>query len=485
MVIALGWVTTLAALGLPITEFAWHLPFALLGALVPLAMYKLGAALQSRRAGLIAGFLVAVLPLHAAFSRTSGESHFILATLLQIIAITLFWAYLKTRTNALAWLTGSSLALAMLTDFGYPGLLVVLLWSTVVYRTQQGMSIRLVDFKHLLQWRLILPLVPALAVHIYGFWAQSGIVGRVTSTGGAWKATVGGLFAEDALTNLNYVTNWLAVLVFGLALVWFLASKRYTSVLSISVVWATLYSAPFIFLIQRPRLQGHFIPIAVALLLLVALEIDLISRSAKLLRWSAYTLAGLLAVSMLTSAISMVYGVATPMGLFQRDREHGSVEIDVGVKAAAWWIRGNTQASSIVFADLLAGPTVDTGQFYFERAVVGTGWTPETDEARVARLVELFNQHRSSINVAILGPTLERMLNEGGGLAGFGRRVVVVANGEQKLVIYERGRQDGQVEVIDSAVANSLYDRQYASLGQIVSLPFREMRLAQQTLSSE
>jgi hypothetical protein len=172
------WASLLSWLHIPLTELAWDLPFALIGVSAVVVAYALVATLKSQRAGLIAAALVAVLPLHATFSRTSGESHFILASLLQMISIMLFWKALETGRRRWYWGTGVALALDMLTDFGFLCLLVVLVWACIVFNHEHS---RPSVFRTLTVSRasgLLVPLTPSLVVSLYNLHSASGLYGR-------------------------------------------------------------------------------------------------------------------------------------------------------------------------------------------------------------------------------------------------------------------------------------------------------------------
>lgn len=201
-VIGYLWVTVVASFGIHITEFIWHLPFALLGSMAVFMIYVLGSALQGRRAGILAAVFASVLPLHIAFSRTSGESHYILASLLQVTSIFLWVRYLETGRKSLALATGLAVALDVLTDFGFVGLVLTLIFISLVHQLALGARPAIKPIlSGVLHWRLILPILPAVAVQVYALVQgirlnqPAGMLGRLLSQEQSTHTSVGGFFS--------------------------------------------------------------------------------------------------------------------------------------------------------------------------------------------------------------------------------------------------------------------------------------------------
>ncbi|MBV7329708.1 hypothetical protein KFU94_15970 [Chloroflexi bacterium TSY] len=225
VLIAYTWGILMMLFNVPMVELSWHLPFALLGASVTLICYLLGSTLQSRRAGILAALFVSVLPLHVAFSRTSGESHFILASVIQPLALYFWWQYLQRGTLLWSFVVGLCVAADSLTDFFFPGLYLTMFLGGIVYFVAQQTTWRNAawqSMRHMFSWPIVLPSLLAVQIHLFSFYKFfrlgeiSGMFGRFQQEIGAPHTEFGGLFLDTIISNLIRSTN---VVVFALAVV--------------------------------------------------------------------------------------------------------------------------------------------------------------------------------------------------------------------------------------------------------------------------
>ena len=312
--LAWAWIGMCWLVGSPVSEVAWHLPFALIGMATSGIVFWTGVALQGRRAGGLAALLVAVLPLHAAFSRTSGESHFILAAALQQLALGCLWRGFEPDE----WLVPNACQRPRrrrhVDRLWFSGLVAALLLTIFVHPRWGARRTLTAMRSHPSSIWLALPVLLGVLVHTYGIVRRTGIIGRVLSESTASHAQVGGLFLTSVANDLVLASNWPAVAVFALAAGSLLVVRHGTRAASVVLVLAFTYLAPFLLVIQRSDLHGHYIPISVALCLLVALRADSLVGSLRA-AWLPLVGVGALALTLLVSAVSMVYGWTAPGGL--------------------------------------------------------------------------------------------------------------------------------------------------------------------------
>jgi hypothetical protein len=483
VMVALLWASAAASAGVRITESTWHLPFALLGGLVVPLTYLFGTRLQSRRAGLLAAAFVAVIPLHVAFSRTSGESHFVLASLLQVISLTLWWRHLETRSPPLALATGVAVACDLLTDFAFPGLLLTLIAATWLHGTRspapRGQVLRTLG-----QARLIVPLLAAVTVHVYAValaagGQRTGMYGRFLSEAEAGHTRVFGVFVPSVLDNLRHATDDVALAAIGACVAAFLTLRRCrTPGAALALFWACVYLVPFVFLVQRGGLIGHYIPIAVALCAFSALVLDTLLAGGA--RFAAGAVAIAMAGSLFLSTLSTVFAVPLPPP-FVHQPDHGSIGVDRGTKAAAWWVRRHTPPDALVFADPFAQQTPSVAMYYYHRPVLsldlGGG-------AGMQDVFEMLAANQSRLSLIVVGDEQLAQLSSDVREA-FRTSAVVTVDGRESLhLLTRRSGNDGDAtpQRLESSLYSARYDEQHTTLAEITALPLREIQIWQARL---
>jgi hypothetical protein len=478
-VIAMAWAWAASTFGFALTEATWHLPFAILGAATIPVVFMLGRELSSTRAGLIAAAFVAALPLHVAFSRTSGESHYILATLLQSVALWLWVRHLRTGGFGYALFASLAVAADMLTDVWFVGILVIMGLAVVAYRLR-GPVPRLSDasIPRRAYLALVVPLTLPAAVYAYGLWQTLkngnpvGMVGRVLSSAGDSSTRVGGFFLIAALGRLAYVSNALFLIVGAIVVVTAIARLRPVSWPKLlPLAWAVVYLLPLVFLVNRERLEGHFIAVAVAASLATAIAIDeLFAGKSKVF---ATALAIGLELSLVLTMLSMVWGSNTGT-LFQRPIEHGGIGIDRGVKAVGWWIRHNTPLEDIVFADPLAGQSLTLALYYYHRPVLSEDLSFQTSWARS---LDQLGRNVASVSVIVVGA--EHLHEIPAGIARqFAAAAEVYNSGQLSVCILVRHPAARPPQRLDVEQFDKTYDEQYASLREEVNLPLQQLHQA-------
>lgn len=484
--IAMTWVAAMDKLGLPISETVWHLPFAILGSMVVVFSYWFGRGIQGHRAGIFCAALTAVIPLHVMFSRTSGESHFVLATLFQLISLSAWWRYLSTSKKRFQYITGISIGLDMLVDFMFPGLLVVLAVMTLLYienpngnRETIGKAIRL-----LAQPLMIFAILVGIFYHSITIYLSIntgrpvGMFGRVLSETISSDVNVGGVFIESAVSNLQYATNVLLIISLVLCLgIFFLKKPVRTVSTKTALTWAFVYFVPFIFLIERDRLIGHFIPVAVAGAIFIALVLDNLLRiDSRLIRLTTSVIGTILFTSLLISSLSGVFGLIAP-SLIRHPGDNGAVGNNRGTRTAAYWIRKNTSENSIVFSDPFAGQTLSVGMYYYHRPIISQELGPETSPESVAELLE---KNIEIVDFLVVGiENRDRLISKFPD--AFSPVAQVSVNGEPSLVIMRKSNgSNDEVDYLEAELIDPLYSASYNRLNDIVNLPLGEIQQMQE-----
>jgi hypothetical protein len=464
LIVGFVWMHLVALFRIPLDEGMWHLPFALLGSVLIATSYLLGSRLRSRRAGLIAAALVAVLPLHVAFSRISGEAHFILATGLQQACLLMWWRYLEHATKRAALATGVLLGLAILTDFFFVGLLITLgVMAFFHARTHTGAASVRTTLRPLGQWRIVLPALGPLLLQLAlaGYTLMShqpaGMFGRVLSQLRTEEAAAGGLDLGSPLANMIHGSNWLFVGVIITSIVLFALSRAYRDAgVTVALALPLVYLFPLLFL-HRERLIGHYIPVLTGFCLFLACLVDHLS-AVLVRRLIALGMVSILVATLLLSTLSMVYRI--PVGsLFQSIPEHGAIGRDYGTKAAAWWLLHNTPSDALVFGDAFAQQDFAVGGYYYRRPMVGLSIPFPNMQASVQEALKAADK----LDYLVLG-----IDNVAAFPASFMENweVYAVVTVQQKPTLYIYGRRpylaSSPPQVLESTTLNEAYDRQYA-----------------------
>jgi uncharacterized membrane protein len=465
LMIGFLWMHIVALTGMPLDERLWHLPFALIGSLIVPTSYALGRSLRNRQTGFIAATLVALLPLHVAFSRISGEAHFILTAGLHQACMLLWRHYLAQRRPRHALATGILLGMTLLTDFFFVGILITLWVMTLLHwRKHASGGTVWAATRMLLQWRVILPLLAPLLLQgaLAGYSLVSrqpvGMYGRIIDQLQSTDTQVGSISLLAPLENLAHGTNVLFVMVVVGAMVLFVWTRAYRyDTITIPLVLPVVYLLPLLVL-QRERLVGHYIPVLTGLCVFVACFLDHLSSDS---RWRMAMRGGVPIVvgTLFLTTLSMVYRV--PVGAaFATMPEHGAIGQDYGAKAAGWWVRQNTPRDAVIYGDALANQDYAVSSYYYRRQVVALPNPARSMEESVQAAV----QAAATLDYLVLGvdhvtafpPTF---------MAAWEVYAIVTVHQQPRLFIYgphPRPRPDIPPVVLESTSVNEAYDQQYA-----------------------
>lgn len=462
------WMHLVALLGRPLTEFWWHLPFALIGCSLPYTSYRIGQRIVNQRAGLAAALLSSLLPIHVAFSRISGEGHFILATMLQQLCILAWMAYLEQPTAKKAWSVGVVLALDILTDFFFPGLLASLVFIGSISARSSSAPVRS-TLRRLLQWRIsaLIALPLLLQIGLAGYtWRTGravGMLGRAITQFRSGESTVGSLNALKNGESLLAGSNIVFVLILLVAIAVYSARfARLERRLAIPLFHAVVYLVPLI-LIQRERLIGHYIPVLASLVVFVGCVYGCLRRPRQAVI-ASITLGGL-ALSLGLTALSMVYRVPS-IAFLEAAPEHGAVGTDYGTKAAAWWIRQHTPRDALVFGDVFAQQGTANVGYYYRRPSVGLA-IPFPDQSASVRLAL---DSAETLDFLVIGVDSVSFFPPSF-LDAWEIQAIVTVNQAPSLYIYgppDAGIAGETPERLEAAVLNERFDQTYLTYPAII-----------------
>ncbi len=378
------------ALGFGVNEATVIAPFAVLGAVAPVLVFLLGRRLFSPVVGLAAAAAVAVLPSHAAQSRTIAA--WILASNLFLLVVLAYLRYRDTfhmlasdggapaprrpavRTAGRAARPGSGLALAayLPSDNLAPGGVALLVLHAL--STSVGSAAARARDCFALFWRreiLVLPalsVAPLVAVHLvfvvtgrgtYGF------IGHYFVSKVAPGLHLGPLLAGLA-TNAGPALSLLLILGAVRGAVALVRGDRGL----VLALWVVAFGVPTAFMVNPAGtvVLAYLTPMLLPLLVLgCAAIVEAAEHASAAVRPLARTLAAVaLAVLVGWTAVmipSRVYGMlflgpADPIGLWG-----GETYLNDGAKTAGYYIRTSTPPGSVVLSDL----RLFVGKYYFHR----------------------------------------------------------------------------------------------------------------------
>jgi hypothetical protein len=358
------------AVGIAVREATVIAPFAVLGAATTMLVFFLGRRLFSSAVGLAAAAAVAVLPSHAAQSRTIAA--WILASNLFIVVVLAYLRYRATHARRDAWLFGLALAAYLPSDNLVPGG-VALLSLHAVMGTAGSLATRARDLRALF-WRreiLVLPaltVAPLLVVHLvfvlagresYGFIGHY-FVGKVAP----------GMHVTPALAGL--VENAGPALALLLALgaargVMALVNRDHGLLLAL---WAIAFGVPTAFMANPMGtvVNAYLTPVLLPLLVLgCAAAVEAAEHVSAAVRPLARTLTAVAFALLIGWTALMIpsrvygrafLGPADPIGLWG-----GETYLNDGAKTAGYFIRTSTRPEAVVLSDL----RLFVGKYYFHR----------------------------------------------------------------------------------------------------------------------
>lgn len=461
--IATVWMAGIALLNVPITEFWWNVPWALLGLAVVPVGFQLGVQLQDRRAGGLAALILAVLPLHAVLSRASGVSHIPLAFATQLWAVTMLVRYYQAPTPGTARQASLAIAAAVLTDLLLPFLFFMLLGVGVltVETKRRTFVARLLRARELLfAPRVIrLPLlaltwpVGLMLMSVLGVVDSGGLLGRLFEGSNHTPGLRLFAFWENASFSVGPVS-------FGIFLVGAIAmlpSLMRLEKRAVPLLWAAVYLGPFV-LFSRTNVYGYY------LLGLAPLALNAALVGAHLWSSSNATRKSLLAVIILPllvllgmRSVSITWDAQLPSWI-GNGQAQGGLYADQGLKAAAGWLRDRSSTTSRVFSD----PSYEPYQlsYYLRRPFIGMtdARTPEAGYAllRDAEPPQFYLVKAG--NAALLKPYLDPSLQP----------VLTVIRADTP-VLYVYGQVAEAPQILTIEQGNAHFDARYGPWHQMFS----------------
>jgi hypothetical protein len=455
LLIAFLSVTLLGVAGVHLNEFWWNFPFVL----VHLAGIALAAIVVRRLAGawagVIAALLIALMPIHAVMSRSSGVGNMPLTFECQLLMLLCVLRYCDDPTPRRARQLSLALALNLLVELFFPLLFVLVLVAGILAVETERSSLlqRLRRARALLfQPRvMLLPLLVLcfnfglLVAYINGWATFGGLAARLLS-GSDRKS---GLYLGDFWANSSYVVGGIALVILAVLGLANLPAARRLELRALPLYWSVLYLAPFL-VFTRPHVFEYFLLGLAPLILNAAIVIGGWLREHSLRRAAAGLALALLIGLLGLRSMSMIFG--TPeLALVGTGKANGAVFPDQGLKAAAWWIRARTPPDALIFADALFEPYQIA--YYTHRPFLAL-----TDAERPEDAYLLLDTAPKPPAFYLVVPGNEALLrahtHDMPPLAA-----TVLVDGRVALLIY--GQTSGAPEQIKAAEANRQFDAQF------------------------
>ncbi|NJN68351.1 MAG: hypothetical protein HC884_17390 [Chloroflexaceae bacterium] len=306
--------TLFGLMGGTINEFWWNLPFVLLNLLpIPLSAMLVGHLTGRRMAGAWAALLVALLPIHAALSRSSG---LIIPVALNFHFVTILCClrYFEAPTPRRAWWLGVALAVHLTVEMLFPVLLVLVFGVGLlsVRTTAPGLFLRfyrvrklMFDLRVMLLPLLVLGFHLALLIaHSQGWTPFGGLAARLLQ--GSNRTP--GLYPADFWNNATYAVGTVAFPILLLLGVASLPSLWRLELRALPVLWAIIYLTPFI-VFTRPHVYEYFLFGSVPLTINAAMVIERWGQNQGTYRWLAGVVLPVLVVLFSLRTLSMVFGL--------------------------------------------------------------------------------------------------------------------------------------------------------------------------------
>jgi hypothetical protein len=468
--------TLTGLMGIKITEFWWNLPFVLTNLLaIPLAA-SLTKRLSQPKAGVFAAFLIALMPIHIGLSRASGLSHISLTFCCQLLSLLALLNYFEDQSPRQATKAGLALALNLCVEQLFPLLFILIfLYGILVIpskpNTQPSLMQRVERTRHLLFTNrvMILPLLMicfhfvVMLGYIGGFWASGGPAARLRQ-GSSGEA---GLHLFDAWNNASYCIGSLSLaLLLGLGMLnlpalWRLEKRAFP------LLWSLVYLLPFV-LFTRKHVYELFILGLAPLTFNAAIMLATVwQRSAKSSRrWLTYGLFTMLSTFYLLRTFTMIFGfnpgpeLATLVGI--GEAPGAIMPKDQGLKAAAWWVRQNSQPADLIFGD----SAYEQYQlwYYLHRPFLGVTDATSPEEAYL-----LLKKTKQPPKFYLVKAGNEGLLKKYVGEEPYlvGR---VVERNEDRLLIYSGIKENRKAQVIDVLTANEKFDEAFGGKQMIFAL---------------
>jgi len=513
----------LSFLGIPINEFTLVLPCAIFGSLSILLIYLLGKELHSAKMGLLSAFFIAILPLHVGLSRTM-EVNRVPASFLLLLVLYLFIGYFKSDGKKYRLPAAIALSIYVVSHLEFPGIFPLLFYTGLVYagsgkrerekgrREEPALHspypdppapspsrapyyLLLADMKGrvaktfslLLKKEIILfpvlTLLPSVMVLIYGVYAGKlgGHLGYMLS-----KPKQTGFYLHGVIfhsvTNVGWplILMFLPALFYGMAglirfLRWEAGGQQPASSLkppvSILLVWACIYLAPYIFFIPdevtgtREYLLHGTIPLV---MLTAGLITEVLGR---IPRWAGFVVLVGLALPTLSATLYHVFNLQpdgrrvlpkyATLHLGKNNHIFGGTRQDNGIKAAGYFTREQVGPSLKVFTDM----TPLHGAYYLGRRVFAVY------DAGLEEIMAYFRQVEDKVDVVLVNDyhlaAFETYFKSDQNSKTFYRNVEFRTGNDPVMHLFST--QDKPLLVLKSEELNPLFDKQYGKVRSLVT----------------
>lgn len=469
LILAFVSISVVGLLGIPITEFWWNLPFVL----VHLAGIPLTAVLVKRLAGtwagILAAFLITLMPIHAVMSRASGVGNMPLTFECQMLTLLMLLRYAEQPNAKRARHLGIALAVNLLVELFFPLLFVLVLGTgvlavgdkrtkTLIDRINRARALLFVPRVMMLPMLVLLANLGMLLLKVNGYTEMGGLSARLM-TGSDRQP---GIHLNDFINNSTYVVGWVVVVILALLGVANWRAAKELRLTSLPLYWSILYLMPFL-IFSRPHVFEYFLLGLAPLLLNAAIVLGSWLRSDMPRRVAAVLVGACLIALLGGRSLSMIFSVPMP-SFVGNGTANGAVFPDQGLKAAAWWVRERTEPEQSVFADWIFEPYQMS--YYFHRPFVAV-----TDAKEPLEAYTLLTSQQTPPTYYLVLPGNEHLLQEyASGTPTL--RATVTVNGEPKLLIFGEG--SGEPETIVAEQANALFDEQFGPWRSMFSIGTRK-----------
>lgn len=469
-VIGITSMTVVGLTGMHITEFWWNLPFVLINLLpIPLSAVLL-ARIGSRNAGVLAAFLLAILPLHASLSRASGlnipvalDCHF--ATVLAFVT------YYGDPTPRNARIASLALAVNLTVEVLFPILLtMVFAIGLLSVKTSKPLLFMRIHRVRALMFAPRVMLLP-FAIICINFFMLIAYVNGWTSFGGlAARMLEGsdrqpGVYPGDFWNNASYAIGTIALPLLlalgatGLPALWRLEKR------AVPLMWSVVYLLPFL-VFTRPHVYEYFLFGLAPLTVHASLVLASWWEQARWQRWLARVTLPILAGLFVLRLVSMVFGVdvVPAVGTGQAP---GGIFADQGLKAAAWWVREHSSPDDMVFADSAFEPYQIW--YYTHRPFLAVTDAKQPDEAYL-----LLETEPNSPTWYLVVPENVPLLEQYADPLPFHVATVVEDTDSSQPLVYMYSTTERAHEVVERTGANRQFDEQFGTWRAMFAIGTRQ-----------
>ncbi|MFH1403150.1 MAG: hypothetical protein ABIH11_02655 [Candidatus Altiarchaeota archaeon] len=480
------------ALSIPLTEFMWNLPYALIGTSTILAVYITTLHFtKNENTALTSSLLLSLYPLHIGYSRVSGYSEGNIGLLLQLATITLFHKHYSKPTGKTAIAAAISLAMLALSDMFSPMIFPLILYIGISASEGKTMADSLkTAIRKTMRPEFTIPLLAILlnSAVLLGY-LQNPTTPSITA-GPLMHVldrpdVVLGFYPKTYAINLLYFMGPIMFLA-GIVSLTHLARRFFLRDGSnVIIAWFTAYSLPFLFMFPRCVTTYTLFPSTPLMILTSIALTQLLESGKRRIRYSAITLITVICLSLLANDMYALYNVwehpfkdyaaslycttifsscrFTPCQLPMI----GKMLPDEGYKAAGYWIRKNTREDSTILD--LEGRWISRRKsilYYTRRQLAGCLRAGDSGDCSP----EVLAPSIGGIDVVLSSPSTDFMETH---YKKFHKTLQVMDGVEKILNVYTRERHYDKTLLVQASEYNRLYDMEYADPSLVIDADMR------------